>query len=122
MTKTRNDYNREATQEIARDILAAGFRVFLAESGTYGFYTDQEGQKVISFQLDLCGVKFSGNYKTDQPRQTGNGWGIAENDTNYKSMIDAYPPHWAVGDSNWQYTTLEMHLSTYQSSSKYKEV
>ena len=40
-------YEKEAAQAVVQAIKAAGFRAFLAESGTYGFYTDADGSKII---------------------------------------------------------------------------
>ena len=109
--------------ETATKIKAAGFRVFLAESGTYGFFTDETGERVVSFQLDLLQTTFSGNYKTDRPASTGTGWRISDQDTgDYRGMFAEYPPRWAVGDAKWKFTTLDQHLSMYQSSSHYREV
>lgn len=120
------NYKIEATQQLAQEIKAAGFRVFIAKSGTYGFYTDETGSRVVSFQFDLGGFKFSGNYKTDQPRITGSGWGLGDGGSftaeGFRSMFESNPPQWAVRQSNWKLTTLEQHLKTYQASSQYTEV
>lgn len=72
------DYKTEAIKQLAAEIKRAGFRVFIAERGTYGFYTDTDGTRVVSFQYDLCGMTFSGNYKTSNPRGTGSGWGLGK--------------------------------------------
>jgi hypothetical protein len=120
------NYKTEAVAELAQSIKAAGFRVFIAKSGTYGFYTDEAGSRIVSFQFDLGGFKFSGNYKTDQPRSTGNGWGFGEgvdiSASGLRSMFESTPPQWAVRGANWELTTLEQHLKTYQASSQYVEV
>jgi hypothetical protein len=119
-------YKVEAVAQLAQEIKAAGFRVFIAKSGTYGFYTDEAGSRVVCFQFDLGGFKFSGNYKTDQPRSTGTGWGFGEaasvSAESLDSMLKSNPPQWAVRGANWQLTTLEQHLKTYQASSVYTEV
>lgn len=114
------NYKVEAVQQLAQEIKQAGFRVFIAKSGTYGFYTDAEGSKVVSFQFDLGGFKFTGNYKTSEPRNTGTGWGLEDGD--YKNMFNQYAPRWAVRDAQWQFTTLAQHLATYQSSSQFVEL
>ncbi|WYW04202.1 hypothetical protein Kallioja_00004 [Pseudomonas phage vB_PpuP-Kallioja] len=114
------NYKTEAVAKLAQEIKAAGFRVFIAESGTYGFYTDTDGSRLVSFQFDLGGFKFTGNYKTDQPRQCGTGWGLE--DGSYHHMFNQHAPRWAVRDANWQFTTLAEHLKTYQSSSRYTEL
>lgn len=119
-------YKVEAVKELAAQIKQAGFRVFIAKSGTYGFYTDEAGCRIVSFQFDLGGFKFSGNYKTDQPRSTGNGWGFGESVSvsaeGLRTMLKSNPPQWAVRDANYRLTTLEQHLATYQASSQYTEV
>jgi len=112
----------EATSELAKNIKASGFRVFIAKSGTYGFYTDAEGSKVVSFQLDLGGFNFTGNYKTDQPRSTGTGWQLVQGDNRtYQDMFNECPT-WSLRGANWKYTTLEQFLATYQASSQYTEL
>lgn len=119
------NYKVEAIKELAADIVKAGFRAFIAERGTYGFYTDAEGTRVVGFQYELGGISFSGNYKTDQPCSTGSGWGFGipsdYDSVAYKSMFQSGPPGWAVGSANWKLTTLVQHLATYQASSKYTE-
>ena len=121
---TRYDYARELIDDLVPSIKAQGYRVFIAERGTYGFYTDQEGSKVISFKADLGNISFSGNYKTNNPKSTGTGWRISDSDKgNYEQMFNSFPPSWAVaGCSKWKYTTLDQHLDDYQKSSKYVEV
>ena len=118
-------YEKEAAQAVVQAIKAAGFRAFLAESGTYGFYTDADGSKIISFQCNgIEGPKFSGNYKTSAPRQTGTGWRISDdfNASDLDKYFNASPPHWAVSCAKWEFTSLADHQATYQASSKYTEV
>lgn len=115
-----SNYKTEAVQQLAQEIKAAGFRPFIAKSGTYGFYTDEAGSRVVCFQLDLGGFKFSGNYKTSQPKQCGTGWQLADGD--YQNMFDQHAPQWALRGAEWKFTTLEQHLATYQRSSQYTEV
>lgn len=112
----------EAVKELALNIKASGFRVFLANSGTHGFYTDAEGSKLVSFQLDLGGFQFTGKYKTDQPRSTGTGWQLVQGvNHTYQDMFNERPT-WSLSGAKWEYTTLEQHLKTYQASSQYAEV
>jgi len=117
MSKSRRDYEIEILAPVIAGIREAGFRVFIAEKGNYGFYTDKEGSKVISFQSDLGGVSFSGNYKS---KYDGTGWRIGENFTEFKNIFKAPVPYWA--SRNYKITTLEQHLDQYQSSSKYIEL
>jgi len=115
---------KQRATDIAQTAISAGFRAFLAERGTYGFYTDTEGTRVISFQCNGLCDSVSGNYRTDQPHKTGTGWQIADsiNDEMMADYFNQSAPHWAVGDAKWQLTTLKQHLDTYQDSSKYCEV
>lgn len=115
-----SNYKIEAVKALAQEIKADGFRVFIAKSGTYGFYTDADGSRLVSFQLDLGGFNFTGNYKTDQPRSTGTGWQLVQNRT-YKEMFNECPT-WSLRGASWKFTTLAQHLATYQASSVYTEV
>jgi len=112
-----NTYKTEATTQLAADIKAAGYRVFIAKRGTYGFYTDAEGSRVVSFQFDLGGFKFSGNYKS---KTCGTGWQLE--DGSFEGMFNQNAPQWAVCGADVKYTTLDQHLATYQQSSQYVEV
>lgn len=113
-------YKVEAVKELANEIKAAGFRAFITKSGTYGFYTDSAGSKVVSFQYDLGGFTFIGNYKSNNPH-SGTGWGLVTD--SFKAMFAQCPPSWAIPSGyTFKFTTLEQHLKTYQASSQYVEV
>lgn len=118
------EYQKQRAAEIAAQIKAQGFRVFLAEQGTYGFFTDEEGTRVVSFQVNGLRDSVGGNYRASEPQKTGNGWQISEsiNPEIAQNYFDKEAPHWAVGKASWRHTTLEEHLATYQASSKYSEV
>jgi len=117
------DYQKQMIRKLAEKIKAEGFRVFIAERGTYGFFTDAGGTRVVSFGMDLTEIAFSGNYVTSAPKNTGTGWRIAENVTsNFANLFNAYAPQWAVGSATWKYKTLEKYLAEYQQSSKFLEV
>jgi hypothetical protein len=116
-----NDYTKQAIRETAQQAKAKGFRVFIAERGTYGFFTDAAGSRVISFAYDLGTIKFSGNYKTNRPRQCGTGWVIGTG-VSFAAAFNASAPQWATGGATWSYKTLAEYLSEYQSSSKFEEV
>jgi hypothetical protein len=131
MTMQR-DWKKETVTTLATNLIAAGYRVFIAKSGHYGFYTDKEGTKIISFQMDLSGVSVTGNYKTSNPRQTGTGWRITDsfncfnkypgvNKVEADRVFNAFPPSWALGSATFKHTTLEQHLKTYGQSSGYIE-
>lgn len=116
------DYKTEAVQQLAAEIKNAGFRVFIAKRGTHGFFTDTNGSRVVSFQYEPSGFKFSGNYKSDQPRSTGTGWDMGKAiSANYNELFNSGAPRWAVGSAEWKFTTLAQYLATYQSSSVFTE-
>lgn len=123
-----HQYEIERAEEFARAAIKAGFRAYLAEAGNYGFFTDDEGSRVISFQFNgYFESRVSGNYVTDKPKETGSGWQISADSISVepeeiKKYFNAYPPRWAVGDAQWRLATLEDHQNRYQWSSKYEEV
>ena len=119
---TTQERERETITEEARKIRAAGLRVFLGESGRYGFFTDADGLRVVSFQMDFFSVAFGGNYETSEPRRIGTGWRIGENRSDYAEMLAAGAPQWATQGASWRHTTLAEHLDTYNKSSVYAEV
>ena len=113
-------WQQQAIIEIAEQIRDKSFRVFIAESGTHGFYTNLTGTRIVSFQMSLEGITYTGNYKSSQPRQCGSGWRLDSD--SIMGMFSQLPPRWATGGHSYKLTTLEQHLETYQSSSKYTEV
>jgi hypothetical protein len=117
-----SNYKQEGIKKMTKALLGAGFRVFVAKDGEgeYGFYTDNDGSRVIGFQYDCCDIAFSGNYNSTN---SGSGWRLEDQEASYEDMFSAPAPHWAIGrDPKWHYTTLEEHQDRYQSSSKYKEI
>lgn len=123
------NYKTEAVKQLAQEIKAVGFRVFIAKSGTYGFYTDEAGSRVVSFQFDLGGFKFTGNYKavnSDDGRYVGTGWVMGDAGSvtpeGLTNMFNSYAPNWATSGLPVKLTTLSQHLATYQASSQYVEI
>lgn len=118
-----HNYKVEAITELTQRIKGAGFRVFIAKSGTYGLYTDEAGSRVVCFQYDLGGFKFSGNYKS---KTCGAGWGIGDSwevsPEGLQAMLYSNAPSWATKGEQVTLTTLAQHLATYQWSSNYTEV
>lgn len=110
--------------EFAQHITNLGFLVYIAQEGTgsYGFITDEKKERVLSFSIDRSGESLSGNY--GPPNQScGTGWIIDTLPSDIKTAEDvekalyAHPPRYCQG---WKhFTTVEQHLKTYQSSSKY---
>lgn len=111
------DYDKKLVAELVPQIKAAGFRVFVAERGTYGFYTDKDGERVVSFGVGLSGVTFSGNCRS---RRCGTGWRLDR--APFVEMLWRSPPDWATRGEAVTLTTLQQHLDTYQKSSRYTEV
>lgn len=120
-----NSYKVENVAELTAAILAAGFRVFIAEQGTYGFYSNAEGSHVVSFQCDLGGFKFSGNYRS---KSCGTGWMMGDLVTWSKADLEQAftngrcAPHWATHGQPVEITTLVQKLRAYQPSSRFVEV
>jgi len=115
-----SNHKKQTIAELSKRLLKAGFRVFIAYNGEYGFYTDEAGSRLISFEIRYLSLHFSGNYAS---KGNGTGWVISDGDErDYKEMFDAPPPHWAVGNGSYSLTTLNQHLDTYQRSSKYIEI
>lgn len=117
------DFRRELVLDLAKALKSYGYKVYLATGGMHGFYTD--GTRVVSFQYDLGGLKYSGNYSTNLPRQTGTGWVLGTHMVIGKETAEKYlkewAPRWAVGTAEVHYTTPEAHLKTYGKSSGYTE-
>jgi hypothetical protein len=107
-------------KELVMDLRKNGFTVYLAEKGTYGFYTDDYETRITDFEMDLGGIRFSGNYRTNMQYLTGEGWTL-ERDSYYK-MLYAYPPYWATKGSKWHFTTVQEQLKRYNASSRYTKL
>lgn len=127
----RTSDKAELLQPLADHLFKLGYHVYLSSGKDYGFFTDQTGDRVCSFQVDFYSVKFSGNYATDNMRSTGTGWRIApdllvndlvtHNAEYFWKMLTATAPHWAVGNAKVKYSTLRDHLRQYGRSSGYAE-
>lgn len=108
------NYKQQIILELAEKIKSEGFRVFIAEKGNYGFYTDNEGKRLVYFQMDLT-LTFSGNYESEN---NGRGWQIIEGmPTDFKELLYTNSPF-----QFHHYTTLDEYLNIYQKSSKFKEI
>ncbi len=121
----------DAATNFAHFIKGLGFRVFLAERKDYGFITDADGGRVLSFSFNDWSL--SGNYGPPS-RASGTGWrmdgtpGALRTAADVKKALNAMPPPFcqrADGDKRdgWRYlTTVDQYLQMYGSSSKFKEV
>jgi len=113
-------YKKDETRKLAESMVKDGFKAYIAEGGTYGYFTD--GNKVVSFQYDLCGFSFSGNYVSEWGRSCGSGWQLEDSDI-FGGLISQTPPYWIrVYDTKWHYTTPEEHEEKYGKACRYKEV
>ena len=124
----------DEVQRFAGKIKAWGFRVWIAESGDYGFISDDRPPapnklaRVLSFSFSR-GSSLSGNYGPPSTN-SGTGWKMDITPGDLKSADDvlkalnAHAPEWTRrGGVGWKhYTTVAKHLAMYQSSSKYEEV
>lgn len=110
--------------------LKTGLRVFVAEQGHYGFVTNTEGTRVMSFAMTGLRFSISGNYRAigRNPSKVGTGWCISdewvETKGRLKHLFDLsqYPPSWATLGQTVKLTTLVEHLERYQRSSRYTEI
>lgn len=140
----------ETAREFAQFIKGLGFRAFVAGAlggdgpRGYGFITDREGTRVLSFQFS-DGGSLGGNYGPPS-QESGTGWRMDATPWDIKTAADvkrflyATAPDWTrrghagrchtcgrehegAKARGWQYyTTLEQHLAAYGSSSKYEEI
>lgn len=120
-------------REFAQFIKGLGFRAFVAANdGTrgYGFITDAEGSRVLSFGME---GGLGGNYGPPS-RESGTGWALPNSIWSLKTAEDvraalyATAPGWIKRECGGKpggfryYCTLKQHLGMYGSSSKYEEV
>lgn len=115
------DYEREMIADLVRSILQGGLKVYLAEAGTHGFYTDEAEQSMVGFPVELLGLSFTGHYKTSSPETTGTGGGMPR-PYPLRDGLKYGPPLWAPSGAKWRHTTVKEHLNQYDWSSKYHVV
>lgn len=108
------NYKQKMVSKLVAMIQKENLRVFVAERGDYGFYTDAKGKRVVSFQLDPC-LNFSGKYKS---LHNGTSWRIIEGlPDDFTNLLKTNSPFEFI-----RYATLDEYLNMYQKSSKFKEV
>ena len=119
-------HQRQEAREFAERIKALGFKVYMAEKGTYGFITDDSMSRVMGFEFDGLRSSLGGNYGP-ATQESGTGWQLSKNPEQIKTAEDVKaalyetPPPFA--GKGWRYfTTVEQHLAVYGSSSKYVEI
>ncbi len=118
-------YKQQAAQEFAQRILALGFRVWMAERGTYGFISDETGKRVLSFSAEDCG-SLGGNYGPPS-RESGTGWRMDQGPhdlrtaDDVRAALNALPPSFC--GNGWKYlTSVAQHLGQFGTSSHYVEL
>jgi hypothetical protein len=118
---------QQLVADIAQQLKAHGYIVYLSKNREYGFYTD--GKRVVSFgsPWNFC-VNFSGNYSSTHGF-CGTGWQFEGGKElgsitaeQAEAFIKADAPHWAIGRTAVTYTTPEQYLKTYGESSGFAEV
>ena len=118
------NYRQQAAREFADRIKALGFRVWLAERGTYGVISDDTGARVLSFSAEDAG-SLGGNYGPPS-RESGTGWRLDQGPHDLRTAEDvqkalnAHPP--AFCGKGWRYlATVAQHFESYPASN-YVEV
>lgn len=109
-----NELKMKMILELAAMIQKENLRVFIAERGFYGFYTDGKGERIVGFQIDPV-LSFFGKYKS---LNNGTGWKILEGlPDSFANLLKRSSPF-----EFQHYTRLEEYLNIYQKSSKFKEI
>lgn len=123
-TKFQTSRQKEAA-EFAAHIKAMGFRAFIAESGEYGFVTDADGTRVLSFSFNGP-TGLSGNYHPPS-RESGTGWAMSKFPGELMTREDvemalyAMPP--AFAGKGWKrVSTMADYIGLYGASSRFTEV
>ena len=118
-------YRKQEAAAFAARIHAMGFAVYLAESGEYGFITDETESRVLSFSFGIGSPNLGGNYGPPS-RESGTGWrmdttpGALRTAYDVKAALYAGPPDWLRG-RGWKYlSTVEQYRAEYQRSSKFE--
>lgn len=120
-----NRYRQEA-EDFAQRMIGLGFTAYIAESGEYGFITDDTESRVLSF--NVRGYRELSNNYGPPSRESGTGWLLPMNTYDLKTAIDvtealyAMPPPSQCG-SGWKYlTSVKQYLDAYGASSRFTKV
>jgi len=129
---TKITTDKERINELSNKIKSFGYPVYLSEKGNYGFFTNQNGSRIISFQIDYFFFNFSANHKSIG---LGTGYRITNDEQCLLWEIDNFctaaflaklinAPIYKSRRKNERFiswTTLNQHLEMYQQSSKYTQ-
>lgn len=124
--------DKERIAELVSKIKSFGYPVYLSEKGNYGFFTNADGSRVISFHIDYFFFNFSANHKSIG---LGTGYRITNDEKCLLWEIDTFctakfleslinAPIYKSRRKNERFiswTTLNQHLEMYQQSSKYTQ-
>ena len=130
-TQTKIITNNERVAELVSKIKSFGYPVYLSEKGNYGFFTNADGSRVVSFQIDYFFFNFSANHKSIG---LGTGYRITNDEKCLLWEIDSFctakfleslinaPIYRSRRKSEKfiSWTTLNQYLVMYQDSSKYQ--
>jgi hypothetical protein len=109
----------------AHFVKGLGFTVYLAKAGTYGFITDDTGERVLSFSF-TDGASLCGNYGPPS-QKSGTGWCLdkaphqLQTQADVKRALYEHAPQWC-GDGWTRYTSVEEHIKLYGNSSEYRKL
>lgn len=119
-----------AVLELAKQINSLGLTVYIAENGCYGFFTNSDGSRVISFEINFSWFNFSINHKS---HNLGTGYRITSDgecsiyDFNwltpdYVGRLLNSPPYRSrrKNEKFIRWTNFDEHMKIYNSSSKYQ--
>jgi len=116
-------HEKETILQFANELVDMGFTVYIAESGTYGFYTNSDQSRVISFGLSYGSVKLSHNCEPHE--ETGTGWTLALPQQwdydGFNAVLNSGLPYWNRVTMPVKMATMATYLKRYQKSSKFWE-
>lgn len=117
-------HRHTSASQFAQFVTGLGFTAYLAKDGTYGFLTDDTGERVLSFSFtDSGGGTLFGNYGPPSAK-SGTGWRLEQAPHDLQTREDvrralyAAAPQWC-GDGWKRYTSVEQHLKLYGDSSEF---
>lgn len=119
------NHREQTARDFASYVKGLGFTVYLAKAGTYGFITDDAGERVLSFSF-TDGGSLSGNYGPPSTK-SGTGWRLEQAPHDLKTHTDVrralYEPAPAFCGNGWKhYTSVEQHLKLYGDSSAFARI
>ena len=115
---------QQEARAFAEKIRDMGFTVYLAESGTYGFITDESESRVLTFSVRDCSL--GGTYGPPS-KQSGTGWRMEEATWDLKMPEDvrralySAPPPWC-GRGWKRLSDVRAYLALYGASSRFVRI